>query len=79
MISAKANKTEMPRLQGQFDYDEKKRRRGLSASDTAWARLEQLAKALGYRSRSDLIEGLGREGKFDEEELILKKRKKKEL
>jgi metal-responsive CopG/Arc/MetJ family transcriptional regulator len=78
MIWAKEDKTEMPRLQGQFDYDEKKKRRGLLASDTAWARLEQLAKAMGYRSRSDLIEGLGREGVLDEEELILKKRKRKE-
>ena len=52
---------EMPRISGQFDYDEIKQRHSVHATDTAWARLETLAKELGYRSRSDLIEAIGRD------------------
>jgi len=42
------------------DRDELKVRRGVMVTPKAWAGLEALAKKLGYKSKSDLIEALGR-------------------
>ena len=50
----------MPRKLGQFDYDQIKERHNVAASATAWKGLAELAEELGYRSRSDLIEAIGR-------------------
>lgn len=58
---AKCSAIEMPRLTGQYDYDERKDQHSIMASATAWERLGTLAKQLGYRSRSDLIEAIGRD------------------
>ena len=48
----------MPR---QRDHDEQKDRHNIMASAVAWEGLEKLAKKFGYRSRSQLIELIGRE------------------
>jgi hypothetical protein len=48
----------MPR---QRDHDEQKDRHNIMASSIAWEGLEKLAKKFGYRSRSQLIESIGRE------------------
>lgn len=52
----------MPRKRGvPADRDEMKLRRGIMVSPTAWAGLEAIALKLGYKSKSDLIESIGRE------------------
>ena len=55
-------KLRMPRERGvPADRDEIKLRRGVMVTPTAWSGLTALAKKLGYKSRSDLIEAIGRE------------------
>ncbi len=52
----------MPRQRGvPADRDELKIRRGLMITPKAWAGIEVLAKKLGYKSKSDLMEAIGRE------------------
>lgn len=54
--------THMPRHRGiPADRDEMKSPRNVSLSPTAWDGLQQLADALGYKSRSALLEAIGRE------------------
>ena len=43
------------------DRDEIKERRNIMVSPSAWNGLDTIAKALGYKSCSDLIEAVGRE------------------
>ena len=47
-----------------MDRDELKIRRGLTITPTAWEGLQNLAERLGIKSRSELIESLGR-GDFE--------------
>lgn len=55
-------KLKVPRERGiPADRDEMKLRRGMMVTPTAWNGLSELAKKLGYKSRSDLIEAIGRE------------------
>jgi hypothetical protein len=63
MKSSKAPKLlKMPRQRGvPADRDEMKVRRGLMITPKAWDGLTKLAKKLGYKSKSDLIEAIGRE------------------
>lgn len=52
----------MPRQRGvPADRDEMKVRRGLMVTPKAWEGLARLAKKLGYKSKSDLMEAIGRE------------------
>lgn len=52
----------MPRQKGvPMDWDELKSKRTLTLTDTAWAGLEALAQQLGIKSKSDLIEAIGRQ------------------
>jgi len=52
----------MPRQRGvPADRDEMKLRRGLMMTPKAWDGLARLAKKLGYKSKSDLMEAIGRE------------------
>lgn len=52
----------MPRQRGvPADRDELKIRRGLMITPKAWAGIAALAKKLGYKSKSDLMEAIGRE------------------
>ncbi len=52
----------MPRVKGvPADRDEIKERHNVMVSPSAWDGLDRTAKALGYKSRSDLIEAVGRE------------------
>ena len=53
-----SSEKQMPR---QRDHDEQKDRHNIMASSKAWNGLEKLAKKFGYRSRSQLIESIGRE------------------
>jgi hypothetical protein len=54
--------TYMPRHRGiPADRDEMKAPRNISLSPTAWDGLQQLADALGYKSRSALLEAIGRQ------------------
>lgn len=51
----------MPRERGvPADRDELKVRRGIMVTPTAWTGLEAIVKRLGYKSKSDLIEAIGR-------------------
>ena len=51
----------MPRKRGQpMDRDELKVRRGLLITPTGWDGLERLAEQLGIKSKSELIESIGR-------------------
>ncbi|MBD2078437.1 hypothetical protein [Leptolyngbya sp. FACHB-17] len=51
----------MPRQKGvPADRDEIKERHNVMVSPSAWEGLDTIAKELGYKSRSDLIEGVGR-------------------
>ncbi|NEZ61619.1 CopG family transcriptional regulator [Leptolyngbyaceae cyanobacterium CCMR0082] len=43
------------------DESQRRKRRNISLSDNAWERLEKLATKLGYSSRSDLLERIGKE------------------
>jgi hypothetical protein len=53
---------QMPRVKGvPADRDELKERHNVMVSPSAWAGLDAIAKKLGYKSRSDLIEAVGRE------------------
>ena len=53
--------TSMPRHRGiPADRDEMKAPRNVSLSPTAWVGLEELARNLGYKSRSALLEAIGR-------------------
>lgn len=52
----------MPRARGvPADRDELKLRRGLMMTPKAWDGIAKLAKKLGYKSKSDLMEAIGRE------------------
>ena len=54
--------TYMPRHRGiPADRDEMKAPRNISLSPTAWAGLQQLADTLDFKSRSALLEAIGRE------------------
>ncbi|MEM8806853.1 MAG: hypothetical protein AAGF01_12570 [Cyanobacteria bacterium P01_G01_bin.38] len=51
----------MPRQRGiPADRDEIKEQRSITLGPTAWAGLQQLADDLGYKSRSKLLEAIGR-------------------
>lgn len=51
----------MPRQRGiPADRDELKVRRGIMVTPKAWEGLAELANQLGYKSKSDLIEAIGR-------------------
>lgn len=51
----------MPRVKGvPADRDEIKERHNVMVSPSAWEGLDVIAKELGYKSRSDLIEAVGR-------------------
>ena len=51
----------MPRVKGvPADRDEIKDRHNVMVSPSAWGGLDTIAKELGYKSRSDLIEAVGR-------------------
>lgn len=51
----------MPRHRGvPIDRDELKQRRGIIITPKAWDGLARLVTKLGYKSKSDLIEGIGR-------------------
>lgn len=43
------------------DESQRRKRRNVSLSDHAWERLEKLAAKLGYSSKSDLLERIGKE------------------
>jgi hypothetical protein len=52
---------QMPRVKGvPADRDEIKDRHNVMVSPSAWKGLDAIAKELGYKSRSDLIEAVGR-------------------
>lgn len=52
---------QMPRVKGvPADRDEIKERHNVMVSPSAWEGLDAIAKELGYKSRSDLIEAVGR-------------------
>lgn len=54
-------KAQMPRPRGvPTDWDEIKERHNIMVGPTAWANLDAIARELGYKSRSDLIEAIGR-------------------
>lgn len=54
--------TLMPRQRGiPADRNEMKAPRNISLSPTAWAGLQALADTLGYKSRSALLEAIGRQ------------------
>jgi hypothetical protein len=51
----------MPRQRGiPADWDEIKERHNVMVGPTAWDNLKAIALELGYKSRSDLIEAIGR-------------------
>ena len=51
----------MPRQRGiPADRDEMKEQRSITLGPTAWGGLQDLADELGYKSRSDLLEAVGR-------------------
>jgi metal-responsive CopG/Arc/MetJ family transcriptional regulator len=51
----------MPRVRGvPADWDEIKERRSITISPKAWEGLESLVIEHGYKSKSDLIEAIGR-------------------
>jgi len=50
----------VPRVKGQFDGDEERKKHGITVSDTAWDGLERLAQQFGMKSRSDVIDAIGR-------------------
>lgn len=55
------SKAQMPRVKGvPADRDEIKDRHNVMVSPSAWDGLDTIAKELGYKSRSDLIEAVGR-------------------
>ena len=55
------SKAQMPRVKGvPADRDEIKDRHNVMVSPSAWVGLDTIAKELGYKSRSDLIEAVGR-------------------
>jgi hypothetical protein len=55
------SKAQMPRVKGvPADRDEIKDRHNVMVSPSAWEGLDAIAKELGYKSRSDLIEAVGR-------------------
>ena len=61
-MSQFVSKAQMPRVKGvPADRDEIKERHNVMVSPSAWDGLDTIAKALGYKSRSDLIEAVGRE------------------
>jgi hypothetical protein len=61
LMKQQQNRKRMPRPRGvPADRDQLKIRRGVMVTPKAWANLDALAKQLGYKSKSDLIEGLGR-------------------
>jgi metal-responsive CopG/Arc/MetJ family transcriptional regulator len=54
-------KAQMPRVKGvPADGDEIKDRHNITVSPSAWTGLDAIAKGLGYKSRSELIEAVGR-------------------
>jgi len=60
-MSQYISKAQMPRVKGvPADRDEIKERHNVMVGPSAWAGLEAIAKELGYKSRSDLIEAIGR-------------------
>lgn len=62
LMKTRPKKLKMPRERGvPADRDEIKIRRGLMVTPTAWKGLTALAQKLGYKSRSDLIEAIGRD------------------
>ena len=61
MLGQNLNNAAMPRQKGvPADWDEIKERHNIMLGPTAWSGLEAIAKELGFKSRSDLIEAIGR-------------------
>jgi ribosome biogenesis protein Tsr3 len=61
-MNRKLIKVYMPRPRDvPVDRNELKKRRGIIVTDTAWKGLEAVAKKLGYKSKSSLIEAIGRD------------------
>lgn len=61
MLDRHNNHAAMPRQKGvPSDWDEIKERHNIMVGPTAWAGLQAIAQELGYKSRSDLIEAIGR-------------------
>jgi hypothetical protein len=53
---------QMPRVKGvPADRDEIKTRHNVMVSPSGWDGLNAIAKRLGYKSRSDLLDAIGRE------------------
>ena len=64
------SEAQMPRQKGvPADWDEIKERHNIMVGPSAWDGLKAIAQELGYKSRSDLIEAIGRrEAKVVKEE-----------
>ena len=61
MMNQPAPNAQMPRVKGvPADRDEIKERHNVMVSPSGWEGLNAIAKELGYKSRSDLIEAVGR-------------------
>jgi len=61
MLGQNLDNAAMPRQKGvPADWDEMKERHNIMLGPTAWAGLEAIALELGYKSRSDLVEAIGR-------------------
>ncbi len=61
-MKTRPSRLKMPRERGlPVDRDELKIRRGLMITPKAWAGIAALARKLGYKSKSDLMEAIGRE------------------
>ncbi|BAU15934.1 CopG domain protein DNA-binding domain protein (plasmid) [Leptolyngbya sp. NIES-3755] len=61
IMNQPAHHDPMPRVKGvPADRDEIKERHNVMVSPSAWEGLDTIAKELGYKSRSDLIEAVGR-------------------
>ncbi|MBN8561070.1 MAG: GIY-YIG nuclease family protein [Leptolyngbya sp. UWPOB_LEPTO1] len=62
VIALSTDKRKMPRVKGvPADRDEIKTRHNVMVSPSGWAGLGVIAKRLGYKSRSDLLDAIGRE------------------
>ncbi|MBD1859981.1 MULTISPECIES: hypothetical protein [Leptolyngbya] len=61
-MSQSISTAQMPRVKGvPADRDEIKTRHNVMVSPSGWAGLDAIAKRLGYKSRSDLLDAIGRE------------------
>lgn len=61
-MSQSISTAQMPRVKGvPADRDEIKTRHNVMVTPSGWAGLDVIAKRLGYKSRSDLLDAIGRE------------------